>query len=146
MTSYERQSLEILRSINNKLDVFLRVLSPEDANGLGEAAGKAAGSGETTGKVRYWSPEAKAMAAKKRAEKKTMKALPAEENHCDFKPFTFDGRDYFKNCRGDVLTEDMTWVGKYNFETNKINTSAKKPMNLNLGGGGHKRKTRKSNK
>ncbi len=68
------------------------------------------------------------------------------DDNYTFAPFTWKKRHFLKTPRGDVLTEDMEWVGRWNEKSGKLNTSAPQPHNLNLGGGRRKRKTRKGRK
>jgi hypothetical protein len=64
----------------------------------------------------------------------------------DFEPFTWKKQSLLKNPRGDVITEDMKWFGHYDAKTNKVNTSAKKPDDLQFGGKRQKYLTRKYRK
>jgi hypothetical protein len=105
---------------------------------------------------RQWSEAAKASAAEKRAQKKagapaaapagapvpaTAWASPAqkpsnaaapaavvEEDITEFAPVKIQGKSYLRNCRGDLLTEEYDWVGR--FENGKINTKFPKPEDL----------------
>lgn len=105
---------------------------------------------------RQWSPEAKAAAAEKRAQKKAGGApaaapvpatawaspaqkpsnaaaapavAPADEGDItEFAPVKIGSKTYLRNCRGDLLTEEYDWVGR--FENGKINTKFAKPEDL----------------
>ncbi len=93
-------------------------------------------------KKRQWSPEAKAAAAAKRAEKKAQKEAAApsvnaaapnpfdEAEIQNFAPFIFGKKTFLKNGRGDVLTEDMEWVGHWTGSA--LDKSAPKPADLDL--------------
>ena len=50
----------------------------------------------------------------------------------DFEPFTWKKMSLLKNARGDVLTEDMEWFGKWDASANKVDTSAPQPADLDL--------------
>ena len=39
-------------------------------------------------------------------------------------------KPYIRNCRGDVMTEDYDWVGRYNETTKTIDTKFPKPADL----------------
>ena len=92
------------------------------------------------------SDEAKAAAAAKRAATKAAKsgAAPAktevvveptassDADIMDFEPFTWKKMELLKNARGDVLTTDMEWFGKWDDGTKKVDTSAAQPADLEL--------------
>jgi hypothetical protein len=93
------------------------------------------------------SDDAKKAAAEKRAATNAAKkaassggsvtqpAKPSEdasENVMDFEPFTWKKMNLVKNARGDCLTEDMEWFGHYDEKTNKVDTSAPQPADLDL--------------
>ncbi len=93
------------------------------------------------------SPEAKKAAAEKRAATKAAKAgnaatsvvsappavtEDAAESTMDFEPFTWKKMSLLKNARGDVLTEDMEWFGKWDESAKKVDTSAPQPSDLDL--------------
>jgi hypothetical protein len=40
------------------------------------------------------------------------------------------GVSYLRNCRGDILSEDYDWVGRYDDKTKKIDRGFKKPADL----------------
>ncbi len=54
------------------------------------------------------------------------------EDVMDFEPFTWKKMSLLKNARGDVLTEDMEWFGKWDASANKVDTSAPQPADLDL--------------
>ena len=87
-----------------------------------------------------WSEETKKAAAEKRAAKKAPKAEEAasaaepvsdEQNPLlEFEAFEHEGKSYLKNLRGDVLTEDMQWVGRLNGK--KLDRKLACPADLGL--------------
>ena len=48
----------------------------------------------------------------------------------DFAPFVFNKKSYLKNARGDVLTEAMEWVGRYDAGKKSIDKKVAKPEDL----------------
>jgi hypothetical protein len=108
------------------------------------SAPAAAGGEPSPSKVKKpWSEATKAAAKAKRDATKAAKAeasaaaaahpapVEAEEDEDEvqnFKPFLHGGKSYFKNGRGDVLTEQMLWVG--HFDGTTLNKKAKKPADL----------------
>jgi hypothetical protein len=98
------------------------------------------------------SAETKAAAALKRAATKAAKAAaevpaaavvpskptgpkpvaaPVEEGDItEFAPTIIKGKPYIRNCRGDVMTEDYDWVGRYNEATKTLDTKFPKPEDL----------------
>jgi hypothetical protein len=50
----------------------------------------------------------------------------------DFEPFQWKKMELLKNARGDVLTSDMEWFGKWDAKNNKVDTSAPQPSDLDL--------------
>lgn len=105
-------------------------------------------------KLNEMSPEERAAHDKKVAERKAAKAtsvvaaapaaaavpLPAspapapaaadENGPTVFAPFTHKGVSYLRNMRGDLLTEEYEWVGRYNSATKIIDTKFAKPADL----------------
>ena len=100
-------------------------------------------------KLSEMSPEERAAHDKKVAERKLAKAaapaaaavpLPAspapvaaaadENGPTVFAPFTHKGVSYLRNMRGDLLTEEYEWVGRYNSATKTIDTKFPKPADL----------------
>ena len=100
-------------------------------------------------KLSEMSPEERAAHDKKVAERKLAKAaapaaaavpLPAspapvaaaadENGPTVFAPFTHKGVSYLRNMRGDLLTEEYEWVGRYNSATKTIDTKFAKPADL----------------
>ncbi len=96
-----------------------------------------------------WSDAARAAQsarARARAEAKKTAALPTTlsrsmtnahdeaeaEDVGNFEPFSHGGQSLFKNARGDVLTEEMDWVGVFNEKTGVLDKSAAKPAYLDI--------------
>ena len=95
------------------------------------------------------SDEAKKAAAAKRAATKAAKAGKSDaasnvaptssepvvadsDGVMDFEPFNWKKMELLKNARGDVLTSDMEWFGKWDAKSNKVDTSAPQPSDLDL--------------
>jgi hypothetical protein len=100
------------------------------------------------------SDETKKAAAEKRAATKAAKSaasapLPAspapkakapvpapaaeaeeEDNITDFAPWTFKKAPYLKNKRGDVLSEEYDWIGRFDEKAGKIDRAFPKPADL----------------
>lgn len=60
-------------------------------------------------------------------------AAPAAEDDGDiteFAPTIIKGKPYIRNSRGDVMTEEYDWVGRYNEATKTIDTKFPKPADL----------------
>ena len=59
-------------------------------------------------------------------------AAPVEEEGdiTEFAPTVINKKPYIRNCRGDVMTEDYDWVGRYNETTKTIDTKFPKPADL----------------
>ena len=58
---------------------------------------------------------------------------PAEEEEGDiteFAPTIIKGKPYIRNSRGDVMTEEYEWVGRYSEKTKSIDTKFPKPADL----------------
>lgn len=58
---------------------------------------------------------------------------PAEEEEGDiteFAPTIIKGKPYIRNSRGDVMTEEYEWVGRYSEKTKTIDTKFPKPADL----------------
>jgi hypothetical protein len=93
-------------------------------------------------KKKQWSAEAKASAAAKRAEKKAAKASvlatapvsnPFDDSDVqNFAPFVYQKKTFLKNGRGDVLTEDMEWVGHWDDGKGSLDKSATQPADLDI--------------
>jgi hypothetical protein len=47
-----------------------------------------------------------------------------------FSLWTHKGKTYFKNPRGNVVSEDFDWVGRYNNATGNIDETVPEPANL----------------
>jgi hypothetical protein len=59
-------------------------------------------------------------------------APPAEEEGdiTEFAPTIIKGKPYIRNSRGDVMTEEYEWVGRYSEKTKTIDTKFPKPADL----------------
>ena len=68
-------------------------------------------------------PKAESKPATKAGKKSIKKEWTKEELYCD--EWEHDGDNYFKNERGDVLTTDGHWVGRW--DGKKLDTNAAKP-------------------
>ena len=59
---------------------------------------------------------------------------PAEDEDdgdiTEFEPTIIKGKPYLRNSRGDVMTEEYDWVGRYNEATKAIDTKFPKPADL----------------
>ena len=67
----------------------------------------------------------------KQAEKAAAVPLPAspeKQDHTVFAEWSHDGKKYLRNMRGDVLTPECDWVGRFNGKT--IDRGVKKPADL----------------
>jgi hypothetical protein len=93
-------------------------------------------------KLSEMTPEELAAHKKKIAQRKTQKAaavplpvspptVPAEgEAVTIFAPFVHNGTTYLRNKRGDLLSQEYEWVGRYDLATKIIDTDFKKPADL----------------
>ena len=54
------------------------------------------------------------------------------DNLMDFEPFTWKKMELLKNARGDVLTSDMEWFGRWDESAKKVDTSDSQPADLEL--------------
>ena len=62
-------------------------------------------------------------------QKKAKKAEKQKrEDIYHFRPWTYDGTDYYKNKRGDVITTEYEWVGHWNGRV--LNEKASEPSDL----------------
>jgi hypothetical protein len=120
----------------------------EDGNASDTSSQKRRGP-KSKAELAAMSAEERAEYKKKAAERKAKKAakaaapaaaevpLPAspapvaaEESHTVFAPFTYKGVNYLRNKRGDLLTEEYEWVGRYNSAAKTIDTKFAKPADL----------------
>ncbi len=76
-----------------------------------EAAAKKAAEAKAALTSVSSAPAAKAVAAV---------AAKAEALSLDFRAWTHNGTDYWKNDRGDLLSSDQVWVGRYNSASDEI--------------------------
>lgn len=79
-------------------------------------------------------PEERAAHDAKQLAKKAAKAplppSPKREDVMDFEPFVYKKLNLLKNFRGDVITEDMEWFGR--FIDGKMNVDCPQPSDLSL--------------
>jgi hypothetical protein len=102
-----------------------------EAKKAAKKAAKAAGGGAAA------SPKKAAKKAEPESddeedEAESPKAEGGAEEVMDFEPFTWKKMSLLKNARGDVLTEDMEWFGKWDEKAQKVDTSAAQPADLDL--------------
>ncbi len=119
------------------------------AESSSESEAKPAADAEPKKVRKPWSDAARAAQsarARARAEAKKTAALPTTlsrsmtnahdeaeaEDAGNFEPFSHEGQSLFKNARGDVLTEEMDWVGVFNEKTGVLDKSAAKPAYLDI--------------
>lgn len=76
------------------------------------------------------SPAPKAPAAKASAPAPAPPAAEDEDSATDFAPWTFKKASYLKNKRGDVLSEEYDWIGRFDEKTGKIDRAFPKPADL----------------
>jgi hypothetical protein len=93
-------------------------------------------------KLSEMTPEELAAHKKKIAQRKMQKAaavplpvspppVPAEgEAVTIFAPFVHNGTTYLRNKRGDLLSQEYEWVGRYDLATKTIDTDFEKPADL----------------
>ena len=55
---------------------------------------------------------------------------PAAGDHMEFAAFKHNGVEYLRNMRGDILTTDHDWVGRFDLKTKSINKAFPKPDDL----------------
>lgn len=88
------------------------------------AATKAAKSAASAPLPASPAPKAKAPAPAPAAE------AEEEDNITDFAPWTFKKAPYLKNKRGDVLSEEYDWIGRFDEKAGKIDRAFPKPADL----------------
>ena len=59
-----------------------------------------------------------------------LRATETEGDITEFAPVKIGGVDFLRNCRGDILSEEYDWVGRYDEKTKKIDRGFKKPADL----------------
>ena len=117
----EHESVEILKQINEKMDILMRFFL--DKNDV---------------------PVRVPPQVPVRVPPQVPVRVPPQNKNADCDILTFaqiiiKGKFYLMNCRGDLLTEQYEWVGRYNQATKTIDTTFPQPRNLLKGG---RRKTR----
>jgi len=75
-------------------------------------------------------PAAAAVVPPKPAGPKPVAAPVEEGDITEFAPTIIKSKPYIRNCRGDVMTEDYEWVGRYNDATKTLDTKFPKPEDL----------------
>ena len=97
-------------------------------------AAKAAEAGVTVAVVppKPTGPKPATAAAPKPAAAAAPKPAAAEEDEdvTAFSPTIIKGKPYIRNCRGDVMTEEYEWVGRYNDATKTLDTKFLQPDDL----------------
>ena len=92
-------------------------------------AAKAAG-GEAVVPPKPTGPKPATAAAPKPVAAAPPAAAEEDEDVTAFSPTIIKGKPYIRNCRGDVMTEEYEWVGRYNETTKTIDTKFPQPEDL----------------
>jgi hypothetical protein len=92
-------------------------------------AAKAAG-GEAVVPPKPTGPKPTTAAAPKPVAAAPPAAAEEDEDVTAFSPTIIKGKPYIRNCRGDVMTEEYEWVGRYNETTKIIDTKFPQPEDL----------------
>ena len=92
-------------------------------------AAKAAG-GEAVVPPKPTGPKPASAAAPKPVAAAPPAAAEEDEDVTSFAPTIIKGKPYIRNCRGDVMTEEYEWVGRYNETTKTIDTKFPQPDDL----------------
>lgn len=92
-------------------------------------AAKAAG-GEAVVPPKPTGPKPASAAAPKPVAAAPPAAAEEDEDVTAFAPTIIKGKPYIRNCRGDVMTEEYEWVGRYNETTKTIDTKFPQPDDL----------------
>ena len=92
-------------------------------------AAKAAG-GEAVVPPKPTGPKPASAAAPKPVAAAPPAAAEEDEDVTAFAPTIIKGKPYIRNCRGDVMTEEYEWVGRYNETTKMIDTKFPQPDDL----------------
>jgi hypothetical protein len=92
-------------------------------------AAKAAG-GEAVVPPKPTGPKPTTAAAPKPVAAAPPAAAEEDEDVTSFAPTIIKGKPYIRNCRGDVMTEEYEWVGRYNETTKIIDTKFPQPEDL----------------
>jgi len=92
-------------------------------------AAKAAG-GEAVVPPKPTGPKPTTAAAPKPVAAAPPAAAEEDEDVTSFAPTIIKGKPYIRNCRGDVMTEEYEWVGRYNETTKMIDTKFPQPEDL----------------
>lgn len=92
-------------------------------------AAKAAG-GEAVVPPKPTGPKPASAAVPKPVAAAPPAAAEEDEDVTAFAPTIIKGKPYIRNCRGDVMTEEYEWVGRYNETTKTIDTKFPQPDDL----------------
>jgi len=92
-------------------------------------AAKAAG-GEAVVPPKPTGPKPATAAAPKPVAAAPPAAAEEDEDVTAFSPTIIKGKPYIRNCRGDVMTEEYEWVGRYSETTKTIDTKFPQPEDL----------------
>ena len=92
-------------------------------------AAKAAG-GEAVVPPKPTGPKPASAAAPKPVAAAPPAAAEEDEDVTSFAPTIIKGKPYIRNCRGDVMTEEYEWVGRYSETTKTIDTKFPQPDDL----------------
>ena len=92
-------------------------------------AAKAAG-GEAVVPPKPTGPKPASAAAPKPVAAAPPAVAEEDEDVTAFAPTIIKGKPYIRNCRGDVMTEEYEWVGRYNETTKTIDTKFPQPDDL----------------
>jgi len=93
-------------------------------------AAKAAAGGEAVVPPKPTGPKPATAAAPKPVAAAPPAAAEEDEDVTAFSPTIIKGKPYIRNCRGDVMTEEYEWVGRYNETTKTIDTKFPQPDDL----------------
>lgn len=95
-------------------------------------AAKAAEAGVTAAVVppKPIGPKPATAAAPKPVAAAPPAAAEEDEDVTAFSPTIIKGKPYIRNCRGDVMTEEYEWVGRYNDATKTLDTKFPQPDDL----------------
>jgi hypothetical protein len=93
-------------------------------------AAKAVAGGEAVVPPKPTGPKPATAAAPKPVAAAPPAAAEEDEDVTSFAPTIIKGKPYIRNCRGDVMTEEYEWVGRYNETTKMIDTKFLQPEDL----------------
>jgi hypothetical protein len=108
-----------------------KVRKPQSEETKKAAAAKRAATKAAKAAAPVVAPAAAAEEVEEMEEEAEEEKAEAADEISDFEPFVFNKKSYLKNGRGDVLTEGMEWVGRYDAATKKLAKIAK-PADLDI--------------